>query len=888
MEIDSISDDQLSKSLAKYSLLLTKLSTLSQINKLSNIIKHDHIKKTQILNDFIHDTQIQQNKQVRKIELKRTDLTSSLAQFHNILTPLSESDQAAKKIHSDIYNNDIEHKYLEETLTFLKSTRTLKNNIKLIDSALQQQNYLVAAKGIYEVNQLPKSILESKFAQAIIPTPDLPYSVPELLTMWTDQLRDLFKENFSKAMVNNDIPILTEFFQLFPLINEPTLGLNLYSKYITSMIAQENQKFTMGSMKLDSRFDLILLQLFKIVSTIINEHSKIISKTYGIKYMTYVMEKIEIEVELQCCLVWNYFQEKKLSNLSQSNNNQNDDNVDTNNDNENGVLNKKDISNKNNNNLLELKSLINEFSCFLQNWSMYCRFFSVRWKEFLNSDLELITNSSVDINMTFKDHKTENSDNSFTDTDNSKNKDTILSMAPPISDGSFLRRLQKDKSIQLFQEISYNYLLVSFKRSIELEETPSLNKLIVDDPIVHEDLSSWPISSVLEDLTLLLRQTLINSVNTGQFNILENLLTQLPKFIQNEFLVKFLQNKFKYSQNKLSTGLMIKLKKYQTKLFPQEQDKEGIKSPRSSVSKLYNGPDSIGISTTSNVLHNNTPMATSTSTTGKFNLRGAFANIQSNLQSVVAVEEDNSESILALHHYLIYINTSYLVVLAMRKLLIQEIIEDNPKLLIDNFPFYAEADKIKKLLFNCEDKVATQVKKLQNWSIKYLFQTVCLPKIKPLLDSLFVNTSQNKYVCGIEDFENMRDINTFIKKWNQMMQPYQNVLYQRAYTDLLELIVNFLKHLLEKKLWNLKVNELGAIKLDRELSLFIEAICGTHYSIRSSFTKLTQIVLILGFDDDDFDVSSGDVKEELVTSIKWVLSPQERIQARNLKVDKRI
>lgn len=884
MELDSISDDQLSKSLAKYSLLLTKLSTLSQVNKLSSIIKHDYIKKTQILNDFIHDTHIQQNKQIRKIELKRTDLTSSLAQFHSILAPLSESNRSAKIIHSDIYNNDVEHKYLEKTLTFLESIRTLKNNIKLIDSAIQQRNYLVAANGIYEVNQLPKEILESKFAQAIIPTPDLPYSVPELLTMWTDQLRELFKEKFSKAMINNDIPILTEFFELFPLINEPTLGLNLYSKYITNMIAQENQKFTMGSMKLDSRFDLILLQLFKIVSTIINEHSKIISKTYGIKYMTYVMEKLEVEVELQCCLVWNYFQEKKLSNLSQFNSNRNDDSDDTNNDNEDDKVN----SNNNNNNLLSLKSLINEFSCFLQNWSMYCRFFSVRWKEFLHSELGPTVDSSANINMAFKNHINEHIDNDSTDTDNALNENTALSVAPPILGGSFLRRLQKDRSIQLFQEINYNYLLTSFKRSVELEETPSLNKLIVDDPIIHEDLSSWPISSVLEDLTLLLRQTLINNVNAGQFIILENLLAQLPKFIQNEFLVKFLQNKFKNLQNKMSTGSLIKLKKYQPKFFPQEQDKEGIKSPRPSVSKLYYGPDNSGILTTPSILHNNSTTTTSTSTAGKFNFRGAFANIQSNLQSVVTVEEDNSESILALHHYLIYVNTSYLVVLALKKLLIQEIIEDNPKLLIDNFPFYDESDKIRKLLLSCEDKMVTQVKKLQNWSIKYLFQTLFLPKIKPLLDSLFINTVQNKYVCGIEDFENMRDINTFIQKWNQLMQPYQNVLYQRAYTDLLELVVNFLKHLIEKKLWNLKVNALGAIKLDRELSLFIGAICGTHYSIRNSFTKLTQIVLILGFDDDDFDVSSGDVKEELATSIEWVLSPQERIQARNLKVDKRI
>ncbi|CAL9727589.1 conserved oligomeric Golgi complex subunit 4 [Monosporozyma unispora] len=838
MDLDSISDDQLSKNLAKYSLLLTKLSTLSQVNKLSNIIKADHIEKNKSLKVYINDTHITQNKQIRKLELNRTDLTTSLTQFHNTLSLLSKSNQSAKLIHDDIYNNDMEHKYLQSTLSFIESIRTLKNNITLIESAIKESNYLVAANGIFEINQLPKAILESNFAQAIIPTPELPYSVLELLEMWTTKLREIFKTNFTQAMINNDIKSLTEFFQLFPLINEPTLGLGLYSKYITDMISQENQKFTMGSMKLDSRFDLILLQLFKIASTIINEHSKIIAKAYGIQYMTYVMEKIEIEVELQCCLVWNYFKDKKLSNLNQN-----------------------DLSH-NNTSLNNLKLLIIEFSCFLQNWSMYCRFFSVRWKDFISSSTNNVSKDDDQI------------DDDQIDDDN--NNTSILEVAPPILNGSFLRKLHEEKSIDLFQELNYNYLTTSFQKSIKLEELPSLNDLISLDPIKHDDPSSWPITSVLEDLTLLLRQTLVNSVNTGQYVVLDDLLLQLPRFIQNEFLIKFLQNKFKSLQVKLTTGSLIPLKRYIPKEILQDLNHDNVSSPRSSVTKL------------SNLQNNNNKSGTSlASTTGKFNIRGAFANIQSNLQSVVAADEDNMDAILALHQYLTYVNTLYLMVMALQKLLISEIIDENPRLLIDNFPFHDESQKVKDLLNNCETKIITQVKKLQAWSIKYLFQTICLPKVKTLLDDLFTNRSENNYICGIEDFENMSHINTFIHKWNQFMIPFQNVLYQDAYFELLTLIVNFIKLAIEKRLWTLKVNELGAVKLDRELSLFINTICGIHYSIREKFTRLTQIVLVLGFDDDDFDVTSGDVKEELATSIEWTLNPQERIQSRNLKVDKR-
>ena len=57
--------------------------------------------------------------------------------------------------------------------------------------------------------------------------------------------------------------------------------------------------------------------------------------------------------------------------------------------------------------------------------------------------------------------------------------------------------------------------------------------------------------------------------------------------------------------------------------------------------------------------------------------------------------------------------------------------------------------------------------------------------------------------------------------------------------------------------------------------------------LRKDFTKLTQMVLLLGFDDDDFDLETGDIKEEFMDTIDWVLTPAERVNTRKLKVDRR-
>lgn len=88
------------------------------------------------------------------------------------------------------------------------------------------------------------------------------------------------------------------------------------------------------------------------------------------------------------------------------------------------------------------------------------------------------------------------------------------------------------------------------------------------------------------------------------------------------------------------------------------------------------------------------------------------------------------------------------------------------------------------------------------------------------------------------------------------------------------------------KIWTLEFNELGVTKLDRELSLFIGNMCGLNYNLREKFLKLTQIVLLLGLDDDNFDLTTGDIKDDFNGTFDWVINSQERIKARNMKIDR--
>lgn len=845
----NVLEGQLLKNLTKYSFFLQKLSTASQVDKLSQLIKREQIEQLQSLENFIQNSQAKHNSSIRRLELQRADLTSTLSHYHATLSTISDSNVIAKTINNDIMTIDREDKLINKTLQFVSQTKILKQNISIINSALESKNYMLAAKSIQEIRSLPREIIESEFAKKTVPSSEIPEEPSILLDNWCKQFTSLLRTNFLEAAKSQDVQQLTMMFKMFPMVGQKNLGLDVYSKYVCDIIAEESRKIMTSEAKKNGVFGQALFHLFGIVSTIINDHSKVISSCYGTTYMIHVMEKVEKEADLQGGLVLDMFTEsRKIERIVkeinewfktreyQYNNRTNDDanNADDNDDeydsgdsaNENEKDGSISIIGSN-----DLSSLVNEFSEMLKTWSMYARFFSVRWYEFSDvNDME------------------------------------SLVPPPPILESQFALKLQKENILTNFETLLLYSLNKSFTKSLSLEELPSLNDLISLKPVKHNDLSSYPISSILEDFSLLIRENLILSVNTGQIQVFSHFLDQLAKFYQNEFLVRFMQSKFKFLQTKLTSS--SSLKKYVPTVNGQSNPNSNVNSRAISptVAESY--------------------ASTKLSQLG-FNFRGAAANaltnIQTNLQSVVSDEE----SVLSLHHFLIYANTLSLSTSFVHRLLTIEILEENPKLLHDNFPFSDNALQLTSKVKACEELICKQTSRLQTWLVKFLFENNVMKKVRAMTTNILVNGNENCYVSGADDFESLSSMNEFVAKWKSMMIPFQNVLYEDVYTGLLTLVVDYIVKILEQRIWALKVNELGATKLDRELSLLIKTVCALNYTLREKFTKLTQIVLILGFDDDNFDVSTADIKEEIVSSMKWVLSPQERIAARALKVDKR-
>ncbi|SCU90478.1 LANO_0D08900g1_1 [Lachancea nothofagi CBS 11611] len=806
-------DTRLSTNLAKYHTVLSKISTVSQLAKLQAVISNEHSTTLKSLDDYVQPSHTSINQNVRALELQRTKLTQTLSKLHHALEDISISRDLAQQISSRIRSVDNERQRVAQTLQFVSHVQILKNNISMAHGAIERSDYKLAATSIDAILKLPPTIISSRFANKVVPSAEIPEDPLVLVEQWTNQLSKAFQEKFESAARNQDVSSLTSIFQLFPLIQKSNLGLDLYSRYVCDIIATQSRKLMTGAAPDNTTFYArALLHLFKIVSTIINEHSKIITECYGKEHMVHIMTKVQREADMQAGLVLDSFLEtRKVEEVIQS------------------IQKFEKLSSSPDEPVIEppavgrVSNIINEYSMILQNWSMYCRFFALKWYEFGGERVN----------------------------------EGEFQLPAPIFKGNFYSKIHNSGFLSSFQALVRYYLSASFTKTISLESLPSLNQYLTKKPYKHDDVSSYAFSSIVEDLTLIIRNCLIVNVNTGQSQLLGQFLDFLARFLQNEYLIKFLQHNLRQLQPRLTSNIILK---------------KHVPPIDSNTASRAASPGVADPSKLSNL---------------RFNFKGAassaLSNIQSNIQAVYADEE----SVLKLHEYLIYVNTLSIGGVFLQKLLSKELLQDRPQLLNDNFPFSREAQVLREKIEATEQNLLAQNNKLLQWAVKQLFENLLQPRIRKMLGALFVQGPTNEYFSSAVDFEDMSHLHQFSTDWTEFMMPYVNVLYKSCYAQLLSCIVDFMVAHISSRIWSLQVNELGSIKLDRELSSLIALVCDDQYVLREKFIKLTQIVLIAGFEDDDFDPTTKDLKREIVDSINWVLTPAERIRAGELRIDKR-
>ncbi|KAI5960543.1 COG4 [Candida pseudojiufengensis] len=763
----------------------------------------------------IHKQKLQQD--ITNIESLRTSkLSSTISNSSQLTQFFTNTDELGHNLTYGIKSLDQEIGNVNETLKYVENIQLLKNNINQINYSIDHHQWDSAAECIHTINtKIPQSLITGEYASVVIPSTDIPELPQVCIDNWTRTLVDVFKKQFNEAAKERNVEKLTKFFQLFPLIKQEESGLICYSKFICEIINESSKNLTQTVNNINTSdlkpgiFATVSMQLFENVSMMLSQHGPLIKKYYSLTYpnaLTFVVNKIQREVDLQIGIIADtFYDSRRLDKLFQDIRlytfpilTQRTKEIQ-----EHEIIDNNDTAIDDLLPIQTIGDLTSELSSILHNWSLYCKFISIKYF----SEVEL--------------------------------------HVPEIINKSNFTKKINEKLLPSFEKLYNFYFKRSLEKSITIEELQPLDSYLKYSP-KSTSPDQTPVSSVIEDLTLILNNTLRHVIESGFPMSVKNFIRESFKIIQqdliNGFFVKNLNdNRPKYNQslNFISDDPMS-----------PKQSRDGTPEPGA----IQNGH-------------------------GFF--KGTFGSVVTG----------SVGSTTKLTNFIIYINSIGVSQDYFTKV-IQNISKNNVN---NNFPFGKDSEKIKLILEqDFLDPYITISNKILNESLINLYNQSIKQKLMILVNEFILESNEFNYI--IYSSNQVNDSSTLIKfksNWSLLVKPYLQVLHKSIWLKLLRLIIVNLVNLIERKLHstlkNYKINEMGSIKLEKDLSFVINEVCEDNYHLREKFLRLTQIVLLIGMDDDEFEESNQPVikteeEDEEISGINWILTPQEKDQIRSYRI----
>lgn len=827
-------------------------TTTSELHKLISDIDSttDVIDKN--LNQFIVMKLKKHQNETSNIELHRARLSSTILNSSEMTQLFSSANDLGHSLTYKIKSLDQEIGNVKNTLDFVTDIQSLRNNINQASYAIEHRNWELAAQCIHTiVAKLPEELVDGKFASVVIPSTDIPELPTVTVKKWIEQLTEEFQRRFLEASKNKNVPELTKYFQLFPLIQKEEIGLNCYSKFICQIITDTLRTLinsASGGSNAATKHGMYLtisMQLFENISMMLSQHGPLIKKFYGSTYenaISYVVTKIQHEIDSQIGLIGDTFYDIKRIDkiiqdiglyrfpiLSQRFSDSEEQHIADQLDN----LEDNDLVS-----IVEVGDLISELSGILHNWALYCKFITVKYYPSESTPEDLY----------------------------------CLKLPKLIVDSNFTSKIHK-KYLPAFETLYSFYFRRSLEKAITIEELPSLEPHLLVAASSHSP-EQVPCSSVIEDTTLVLNTILKNIIDTAQP-------TTLKKFINEDF---------KVIQNDLINGFFIK--------------NLNENQPRYNLTLSLVAPHANGVlsgATSPGVSRSSTPVPEAGSGTMGFfkGASSAFGNVvgsgASNVGAGIATSAVGTNS-AKLMNFVLYLNTVAMGQEYFTKIF-ESLTKNNPDYLKNNYPFGNDYEKVTNILkMEFLDPFVTITNKIIQDSLINFYNQSLKNKLLVLINECFPDSHDSHYI--IYSVTSLNDISTMLKfttTWLSLIRPYKQTFHNLLFNKLLRLLVVNLANLIEKKLITVlkkfKINELGSIKLEKDMSHLINEICEDNYELREKFVRVTQLVLLVGMDDEEYEMSNaggqstGDIDDDDENlGVNWVLTPLERKQTRRFRV----
>lgn len=798
--------------------------------------------------------------EISKIELQRTKLTGAIESSSELTKIFSNANDLGHSLTYKLKVLDKEIGQVNHTLDYVSKVKLLKNNINQTMYALEHNNWELAAKCIHTIRkEVPESLIEGKYASVVIPSTDIPELPGVVINNTIKQLITVFQQKFNEAADSRDIVQLTTYFQLFPLIGEEEVGLNCYSRFICKIITDTLRSLVQaisgtsedGSKK-SGLYSRSSMQLFENISLMLSQHAPLIKKYYSSTYegaIILVITKIQLEIDSQIGLITDTFYDvnriskvlqdialykfpilsKRLNdhhhNHSHSHHNHQKDTSEPNST-------RQSFDDEELVTIVKAGDLMNELSGILNYWILYCKFITLRYfNEPQQSKLlrpELITNSN------------------------------------------FTKKITT-KYLPAFEALFLFYFRRSIEKAITIEELPPIEPYLVIKS-VSEAPDQPPCSSVIEDISLVLNTCLRNTINSGQLDAVKSFVTNGYKVIQNDLLDGYFLKNLNDNLPRYNSALSL----ISSHISSGLNDNYSPRGLRSSTPQTGDHGSSMGFFKGASSAFGNVVGTGASSVAGATSSSGVANNKR-------------------LANFIIYLNT-----VAIGQEYFQKVIKNfmiNDSSYIKNYFVFGEDHEIISTILKSdilEPFVNVTNKIIQEGLINFYNQSI-KNRLLQMIGEFFSDSDESNYLIYSTSALNDNSlIINFTNDWRGLIRPYKQLFHHELiFNKLLRLIVLNVANYLERRLLfvlkKIKINELGALKLEKDVSTMISEVCEDNYELREKFIRVTQLVLLVGMDDEEYEFNQTtnreeEEEEEEDLGINWVFTPQERKQFRKFRI----
>lgn len=843
---------------------------------------------------------------IRSLEISRVELSPTLNQSRNLKNIMDGANSLSIKITERVRLLDSEKSQLIKIKEYVDHVKTLKSELIRAHDAIERKDWLVASNSISVIRNLPDGLLNDAYVEYKVPTVSLEDLPSDLVTRWINELEVIFVDQFNHAASQRDVSKLTYFFQLFPLIGKAKIGLKCYSKFICGIISDQSRNIIRNAQNQNSKpefYAQLLFRLYQTISSIVNQHSKVIRSFYGKSVVNNILKDIQTECDLQSNLIYETYADSKHLNRLAIDIQQYGypilikeiyKNVTESEDEEDG-----EEENSETVELAEISQITDELSAMMNHWAMYSKFFVVVWNQFVddtnNATKNIFPTPLILSSFGIKIH------------------DKIIRQFDLFCTYTIRRTLEKACTIESLGNllphftVCLKFLTLVFKK-LENSTSNSLYTLIPEEPAI---------SSLADDIIIALNTILLEVLATGELSTIKNMVSNIKRILVNDF-VNIIQQRLKSLSLKPTSNLLTK--STIQKINQQQNPLPELAYSDSAVSTPTRSSTPVGIN------------ATDIANTGSLFMRSLNAAIS---YTMTGEGDEDSTYLIGddtdIKQYVIYLNTMSVMSTYLEKLMksCMSNVKTNSLLIVDDQELatvrkscennLSNMNSISDMSIPSDNVIHARIEGLLNSipfgfnerantiidsNVRLIFEKVVKTRIIKLVngsicDNYNMDVEEGQYYSlettgnntlngSTNNINSMSDadrIARFIKNWNSLIIPYATTLANPIFNILIKRIVDVSAIILESKIWKLekKVNGVGAIKLEQDISTIIGELTKFNYGLRSSFVKVTQIIMIVGLDEEEEITTLEDIDD----GIEWVLTPSERTKARRLRIEER-